>query len=365
MAAKKKGPSKKKSPSKKSGAKKSPPPKKTPTKGSPTAVAGVKGSGKKEGMSTRLPTSKVLIMKGHNPRQVTGDLDALAASVKANGIQQSLAVRPSKTKAGYYDLLAGERRLRVAKALNLATVPVIIREDMDDDVRAQTFAVAENSDDSRFNLNAIEIGRVAERAAKSGYSVERIARDMGIHPRRARRYLNLMKAPDNIQKDVMSGELSVHAGLALAKLDAKMREKIKKSLHSGSTPITAKAINDLAKEQTEKAGVVPDVSGSTRLKGAVRDASIIVRRGMREQNAALAEAAYYYVNADKDSVGTTDYHELRGALGFALWARGDLASWILPDIDPKLEENSKTAAAINAKFESRVKAAAAKFEPEE
>ena len=134
MAAKKKqkkGPSKgkKKSPSKKgakkkSGAKKSPPPKKTPSKGSSTPIEGVKGSGKKEGTSTRILTSKVLIVKGHNPRQVTGDLDALAANIKANGIVQSLLVKPTKGKPGYYDLISGERRLRVARALKFSTVPV-------------------------------------------------------------------------------------------------------------------------------------------------------------------------------------------------------------------------------------------------
>ena len=199
-------------------------------------------------------------------------------------------------------------------------------------------------------------------ASKAGWGVSRIATEMGTYAERIRRYLTLMKTPENIQNQVMKGTLSVHAGIAIGKLDAKAREKIKKSLHSG---ITAKEINDLAKKQAEKGGASASASGSTRLKGEERNASLVVRRGLREQNAAMAEAAYYYVNADKDAVGTTDYHELRGALGLMLWARGDLASWILPDIDPKVEENVKAAAAINAKFESRVKAAAVKFEPDE
>jgi len=363
MAAKKKGPSKgkKKSPSKK-GAKKSPPPKKTPSKGPSTAVAGIKGSGKKEGVLARIATSKISIVKGHNPRQVTGNLDALAANVKANGILQSLVVKPTKGKAGYFDLVAGERRLRVAKALKLVTVPVIIRADITTPLQAQAVAVAENSEDGRVNLNAIEIGRVAQRASKAGWGIGRIATEMDIEQSRVRRCLSLMKAPENIQKQVLDGSLSVYAGLEVAKLDAKTRERIKKSLHEG---ITIKEIKKLAKGATGGAGVAASASGSKRLKGETRDASLVVRRGLREQNAAMAEAAYYYVNADKDAVGTTDYHELRGALGIMLWVRGDLESWILPDIDPKVEENTKAAAAINAKFESRVKAAAVKFEPDE
>ena len=65
-----------------------------------------------------------------NPRQpsrefVDESLDWLAGSIEAVGILQPLVVR---ARAGGYELIAGERRLRAARIAGLATVPVIVRE---------------------------------------------------------------------------------------------------------------------------------------------------------------------------------------------------------------------------------------------
>src|SRR6185436_18314855 len=52
-------------------------------------------------------------------------LEELAASIKEQGIVQPLIVRDRQT---HYELIAGERRWRAAQLLNLAEVPVIVRE---------------------------------------------------------------------------------------------------------------------------------------------------------------------------------------------------------------------------------------------
>jgi ParB family chromosome partitioning protein len=70
----------------------------------------------------------------YQPRQEFGaDIGELAESIRANGILQPLTVRettvngtPGNSPCTYYELIAGERRLRAAKLCGLSEVPCII-----------------------------------------------------------------------------------------------------------------------------------------------------------------------------------------------------------------------------------------------
>ncbi|OJU16651.1 MAG: nucleoid occlusion protein [Clostridiales bacterium 43-6] len=52
------------------------------------------------------------------------ELQGLSESIKKNGIIQPIAIR--KNKAGSYELISGERRLRAAKMANLQKVPCVL-----------------------------------------------------------------------------------------------------------------------------------------------------------------------------------------------------------------------------------------------
>ena len=77
-----------------------------------------------------------------NPNQPRSDFDPdalkeLAGSIKKYGILQPLLVSKIETETDKgleveYELIAGERRLRAAKIAGLPHVPVIIKEDMDE-----------------------------------------------------------------------------------------------------------------------------------------------------------------------------------------------------------------------------------------
>ncbi len=77
-------------------------------------------------------------------------LKELVESIKQHGILQPLLVRPL-TKGGY-ELVAGERRYRAAKEVELASVPVVVRELTDSD--AVQLALIENL--LREDLNPVE-----------------------------------------------------------------------------------------------------------------------------------------------------------------------------------------------------------------
>src|SRR3989338_8255195 len=89
-----------------------------------------------------------------NPFQPREDFDIqsieeLAQSIKEKGVIQPLLVR---RKADYYELIAGERRLRAATLLNLQEIPIIIKNVEDKD--SLELALIENI--QREGLNSIE-----------------------------------------------------------------------------------------------------------------------------------------------------------------------------------------------------------------
>ncbi|WP_225913862.1 ParB/RepB/Spo0J family partition protein [Leptolyngbya ohadii] len=74
----------------------------------------------------------------------------LVTSIRQHGILQPLVVRP--IEAGYFELVAGERRLRVAREIGLDEVPIVEREL--DEVEAFEIALTENL--FRENLNPVD-----------------------------------------------------------------------------------------------------------------------------------------------------------------------------------------------------------------
>ena len=70
-------------------------------------------------------------------------LEELAASIREHGILQPLVATEERDGAGsWYELVAGERRWRAARAVGLATVPVILRSA--DEVSRLQLALVEN-----------------------------------------------------------------------------------------------------------------------------------------------------------------------------------------------------------------------------
>ena len=100
---------------------------------------------------TTLPISKVE-PRSDQPRKAFDDaaLAELTESVRQYGLIQPITVR--RIDSGYYQIIAGERRWRAARAAGLSEVPVRIIEA--DDRRAMELALVENL--QREDLNPIE-----------------------------------------------------------------------------------------------------------------------------------------------------------------------------------------------------------------
>ena len=91
-----------------------------------------------------------------NPNQPRSYFDEeklrqLADSIREKGIIQPLLI--TKGKGHFYNLIAGERRLRAAKMANLEEVPVVLMEESSDNDNLE-LALIENI--QRHDLNPIE-----------------------------------------------------------------------------------------------------------------------------------------------------------------------------------------------------------------
>ena len=140
-------------------------------------------------------------------------LDDLAESIRVHGIIQPLTVR--RLASGYYQIIAGERRWRAAKAAGLAEVPVVIIEA--DDRKVMELGLIENL--QREDLNPAEEARGYRTLMEDyGLTQEQVAQQMGKSRPAITNTLRLLALPDEVMSLVEEGVLS--AGHARAILGA-------------------------------------------------------------------------------------------------------------------------------------------------
>lgn len=141
----------------------------------------------------------------------------LAASIREQGILQPVLVRPT---ADGYELVAGERRWRAAKAAGLQVVPAMVRRL--DDRGALEAALVENL--QREDLNAIDRARAYRRLSEEfGLSQEAVARRVGRSQPSVANTLRLLSLPPEVQAAVESGRITEGHARALLAIDDPLR----------------------------------------------------------------------------------------------------------------------------------------------
>ena len=154
-----------------------------------------------------------------NPRRTfdEGQLRELADSIAADGILQTLLVRPEPGKLPGYEVICGARRLRAATIAGLATLPVRVRYDLDDDGDALEAMITENS--QRADVPPLEESDAYQALLGRGRDVAAIAAKLGRTESYVRARLRLQKLGPEGRLLLEHGLLTLTAGLALAQLD--------------------------------------------------------------------------------------------------------------------------------------------------
>lgn len=140
-------------------------------------------------------------------------LEELAASIRANGIVQPIVVRPA---GGRYQIVAGERRWRAAQRAGMRRVPVVVREIPDE--KLLELALVENI--QRQELNPIEEAQAYRKLIEHiGLTQEQVAERVGKERTLITTVMRLLKLPNDIQRLITEGRLSLSHGRALLMTD--------------------------------------------------------------------------------------------------------------------------------------------------
>ena len=145
------------------------------------------------------------------PRRVFRDdaLSELTASIRERGVLQPLWVRE---RDGEFELIAGERRLRAARAAGLAEVPVQVLDV--DDRQALELALVENL--QREDLDPIEEAEGYRALAETfDLTQEQIAERVGRARASVANALRLLSLPDFVKTALSDGQLSAGHAKAL------------------------------------------------------------------------------------------------------------------------------------------------------
>jgi ParB family chromosome partitioning protein len=169
-----------------------------------------------------------------NPYQPRTEFDEarlkdLSESIRQYGVLQPMTVtRHEETKedggiATYYELIAGERRLRASRMAGLSQVPVIIRSAEENERTKLEIAIIENL--QREDLNAIDRARAFERLAKE-FNLNNV--EIGKKVGKSREYvsnsLRLLSLPDEIQGALKAGLIYEGHARALLMLEDRKEE---------------------------------------------------------------------------------------------------------------------------------------------
>jgi ParB family chromosome partitioning protein len=137
------------------------------------------------------------------------ELQELEASMRTSGLLQPITVRQTGST---FELIAGERRLRAARRLGWSTIPAIVRDISDEQLL--TLALVENL--QRADLNPIEEAEGYRRLHESfGLSQQQVAALVGKDRSTVANMLRLLTLPDEVQRMLRDGTLSVGHARAL------------------------------------------------------------------------------------------------------------------------------------------------------
>jgi len=156
-----------------------------------------------------------------NPYQPRKDFDpraleALAASIRAQGMLQPIVVRPKPGAPGRYQIIAGERRYRAAELAGLERVPVLVREVADGD--ALVLALLENL--QREDLGPLELAAGLKRMVDDFELTQKeLAHALGVSRSRVANSLRLLKLPERVRELLSAGSLSEGHARCLAGVD--------------------------------------------------------------------------------------------------------------------------------------------------
>lgn len=210
----------------------------------------------------------------HFPQQ---SLQELAQSIRVQGVLQPLVVRKHPRLANRYELVAGERRWRALKQIEVYQVPVVLRNVSDREMLE--VSLLENI--QRENLTVIEEAQSYQDLLQiHGYTQEELAKRIGRDRSTIANLLRLLQLPSALKNDLETGRItSGHARSVLALPNEAMQLEMRQRLlrNSWSVRETERQVRmklDYLSAIQEKHGKHHVVRDSSETKASSTDTKI-------------------------------------------------------------------------------------------
>ncbi|TFB12194.1 ParB/RepB/Spo0J family partition protein [Candidatus Marinimicrobia bacterium MT.SAG.4] len=244
-----------------------------------------------------------------NPHQPRHDFDPvaleeLAASINENGIVQPITVRK---KEGKFELIAGERRLRAVKLINMRTIPAYVMS-VENDGSLLQLALIENI--QREDLNPVDVALAYRELVEThGLTHGEIADRVGKDRSTVANFLRLLGLPDEIKESVRKGEISQGHARALLPIQesAKMLALYRKIIKDG---LSVRQVEDIIKggikETPKRIRIKTSSAKSPQLKAI--ESELMMKFGtkvrIKEKGSGGEVIVEYYSNEDLDRLIT-------------------------------------------------------------
>lgn len=246
----------------------------------------------------QIPTEK-LLPNPYQPRKQfkSEDMLSLADSIKENGILQPLLCRQIN-QSDYYELVAGERRLRAAILANLQTVPCVIVECEYED--SAVFSIIENiqRSDLDFFEEALAISHLIN---TFGMTQQQIGKRLGKSQSALSNKLRLLRLPADVRYFIEREQLTERHARALLKIDNE------KDMWAALRVLTQKHLN------VEQAEAYIDALTGKEIKTRKNVIKIFkdIRIFVNTVNKAIETMKQSGIDAESDKTETDEYIEFR------------------------------------------------------
>ena len=248
-------------------------------------------------------------------------LKELSESIKKHGIIQPLVVRK---KGLNYELVAGERRLRAARLAKLQTVPVLVREY--DEKQMRELSLVENI--QRHDLNPLEEAKAIQELMKQcSYTQAQAAERLGRSRAAVANLLRMLNLPEELQamiadEKVTAGQMrplsaltdreqQLKIGRALAEngWSARTVEEVVKTIKEGKN---LEVLNERVVILDKNGKPVKDPSSAKDKNGKKKKSEADIHYKQFEENLIEALGTKVRIVSKNDNVGKIeiDYYSL-------------------------------------------------------
>ncbi|MDO4240980.1 MAG: ParB/RepB/Spo0J family partition protein [Microbacteriaceae bacterium] len=221
-----------------------------------------------------------------NPRTVFEPqaLAELTHSIREFGVFQPIVVRPlaavdAPHDGAKYEIIMGERRFRASQQAGKTTIPAIIQNTTDENMLRD--ALLENL--HRANLNPLEEASAYQQLMSDfGITQEQLAERIGRSRPQISNTIRLLRLPEQVQEQIVAGELSAGHARAILALKADPAETVAIAKKVVKQRLSVREVEQLAVAEQEKK-VAPPRAGGLRSQLEAVESRLAERFGTRVQ----------------------------------------------------------------------------------